>query len=53
MSADDIGDRVNKFDSDQFDSYDRFDKYDSFDFFQTEARKSSEGSQMLGNAKNK
>ncbi len=32
LSADDIGDRVNKFDSDKFDSFDSFDKYDSFDF---------------------
>lgn len=49
MSADDIGDRVNKFDSDQFDSFDRYDKYDSFDFFQSEAKKVSEGNKMLGN----
>ena len=48
MSADDIGDRVNKFDSDRFDSFDSFDKYDSFDFFQTEAKKIQQESKILG-----
>ena len=33
LSADDLGDSVNKLDSDSFDSFDRFDQYDSFDSF--------------------